>query len=97
MFISVVVPALNEEKYIGHCLSSLRAQHYPRELYEIIVVDNASTDRTAEIARRFGLKVVFEPQRGVGRARHRGAQEARGERYHAATSTCGIGPDSDMR
>jgi len=79
MFISVVVPALNEEKYIGRCLSSLTNQTYPRELYEIIVVDNGSTDRTAEIARGRGAKVVYEPQRGVSRARHRGAQEARGE------------------
>jgi glycosyltransferase involved in cell wall biosynthesis len=78
MFISVVIPALNEEKYIGPCLSSLRAQTYPRDLYEIIVVNNASTDRTAQIARRFGVKVVYEPERGVGRARHRGAHEARG-------------------
>jgi glycosyltransferase involved in cell wall biosynthesis len=79
MFISVVVPALNEEKYIGQCLASLRAQTYSPELHEIIVVDNASTDRTSEIARRFGAKVVYEPERGVGRARHRGALEARGE------------------
>jgi glycosyltransferase involved in cell wall biosynthesis len=79
MFISVVVPALNEEKYIGQCLSSLLAQSYPRELYEIIVVDNASTDRTSEIARGFGVKVVYEPERGVSRARHRGAEEASGE------------------
>jgi len=79
MFISVVVPALNEEKYIGQCLASLRAQRYPRALYEIIVVDNASTDRTSEIALGFRVRVVREPVRGVGRARHRGAREARGE------------------
>ena len=79
MFISVVVPALNEEKYIGQCLASLRAQRYPPELYEIIVVDNASTDRTSKVARRFGVKLVYEAERGVGWARHRGAQEARGE------------------
>ncbi len=79
MLISVVIPALNEEEYIGQCLSSLCAQSYPAELYEIIVADNASTDRTAEISRGFGVKVVHEPQRGVGWTRHRGAQEARGE------------------
>ncbi len=79
MFISIAVPALNEEKYIAQCLASLRAQSYPQELYEIIVVDNASTDRTSQIARAFGVKVVHEPERGVSRARHRGAQEARGE------------------
>jgi glycosyltransferase involved in cell wall biosynthesis len=79
MFISVVVPALNEEKYVKQCLSSLRAQSYPRELYEIIVVDNASTDRTSEIAQAFGVRVVYEPVRGAARARHRGVEEARGE------------------
>ncbi|HJX38974.1 MAG TPA: glycosyltransferase [Anaerolineae bacterium] len=79
MFISIVVPALNEEKYIAQCLSSLHTQSYPSELYEIIVVDNASTDRTAEIAQEFGVMVVHEPERGVGRARHRGAEEARGD------------------
>ena len=79
MFISVVVPALNEEKYIGRCLSSLCAQSYPRELYEIIVADNASTDRTSEIARGLGVQVVYEAEKGVGRARHRGAQKAKGE------------------
>lgn len=79
MFISVVVPALNEEKYTGRCLASLRAQTYPQGLYEIIVADNASTDRTAEIARGFGARVVHEPRRGVGWARHRGAQAAEGE------------------
>jgi glycosyltransferase involved in cell wall biosynthesis len=79
MFISVVIPALNEEKYIGRCLSSLRAQTYPGELYEIIVADNASTDRTSEIAREYGASVAYEAERGVARARHRGAQEAKGE------------------
>jgi glycosyltransferase involved in cell wall biosynthesis len=91
MFISVVVPALNEEKYIKQCLSSLLSQSYPRELYEIIVVDNGSTDRTSEIARGFGVKVVYEPKRGVSRARHRGAQEARGE-IIAGTDADGIAP-----
>jgi glycosyltransferase involved in cell wall biosynthesis len=79
MFISVVVPALNEEKYIEQCLSSLSAQSYPTNLYEIIVVDNGSTDRTSEIARGFGVKLVYEAERSVSLARHRGAQEASGE------------------
>jgi glycosyltransferase involved in cell wall biosynthesis len=79
MFISVVIPALNEEKYIGQCISSLTAQTYPTELYEIVVVDNASTDRTSEIARELGAKVVYERRRGVSRARHRGVAEASGE------------------
>jgi len=79
LFISVVVPALNEEKYIGQCLSSLTAQTYPSDFYEIVVVDNASKDRTSEIARGFGARVVYERRRGVSWARHRGVEEARGE------------------
>lgn len=45
--ISVLVPVYNQEKYIGRCLRSLLAQHYPRENFEIVVIDDASQDRTA--------------------------------------------------
>jgi len=79
MLISVVIPAYNEEKYIGRCLEALRAQTYPSEQTEIIVVDNNSTDHTAAIARRFGATVVFEPCKGIGAARQQGALAARGE------------------
>ena len=61
MFISVVIPAYNEENYLDRCLRSLREQRYPTSQFEVIVVDNASTDATAEIARRFGARVVSEP------------------------------------
>jgi len=46
--------------------------------YEIIVVDNGSTDRTAEIARRYGARLVVEPRKGVARARQAGFEAARG-------------------
>ena len=75
--ISVVIPAHNEEKYISACLSSLKHQIYND--FEIIVVDNASTDRTAQIARLFADKIIFEPVRGVARARQLGFEAARGE------------------
>ncbi len=75
---SVVVPAYNEEAFISATLRSLRRQDY-RGAYEIIVVDNASTDATAEIARSFGVRVVSEPAAGVCQARQRGLTEAAGE------------------
>ncbi|MCL5985628.1 MAG: glycosyltransferase [Actinobacteria bacterium] len=75
--ISVVIPAHNEEKYISVCLSSLKHQIYTN--FEIIVVDNASTDRTAQIARLFADKVIFEPVCGVARARQAGFEAAHGE------------------
>ncbi len=76
-FISIVVPARNEERFLGQCLSSLKEQDYASN-YEIIVVDNASTDRTHEIASRFGVKVVYEANVGTGWARQRGLLEASG-------------------
>lgn len=77
-FISIVVPARNEERLLGQCLSSLKKQDYAGN-YEIIVVDNASTDRTREIASRFGVKVVYEANVGTGWVRQRGLLEASGE------------------
>ncbi|MFA5766532.1 MAG: glycosyltransferase [Candidatus Paceibacterota bacterium] len=77
--ISVIIPAYNEEKNIGSCLESLFSQKDATD-WEIIVVDNASSDRTAEIASGFpGVKIIKEPKKGVTLARNRGAAEARGD------------------
>lgn len=68
MKINVIIPAHNEEKAIGHVLNEI-----PRALVsEIIVVDNASTDKTAQKAKEAGAKVVSEPIPGYGRACLRG-------------------------
>ncbi|GJM69675.1 hypothetical protein HMSSN036_18910 [Paenibacillus macerans] len=45
-FVSLVLPAKNEEAFIGECMSTLLAQQYPQDRYEIIVVDGNSADRT---------------------------------------------------
>lgn len=50
---SVIVPARNEAENIAHCLRSILAQHYPENLFEVIVVDDFSTDATANIVRSF--------------------------------------------
>jgi len=72
--LSFVVPAYNEENYLGDCLSSILAQTAGREhLVEIVVVNNASTDRTREIALRYpGVTVVDEPRKGLTFARQAG-------------------------
>jgi glycosyltransferase involved in cell wall biosynthesis len=75
---SVVIPAFNEEFYLADCLASLAVQDFAGDL-EVIVVDNNSTDRTADIARAGGARVVFESERGVCHARQRGTEAARGE------------------
>jgi glycosyltransferase involved in cell wall biosynthesis len=75
---SVVIPAYNEADFLGSCLDSLLAQDF-RDPYEIIVVDNNSTDATEGVARSRGVTVVREPKPGVCSARQRGTTAARGE------------------
>lgn len=75
---SVVVPAFNESALIGGCLESLAGQDFTG-VYEVIVVDNNSTDETGQIARRHGAVVVSEARAGVCWARQAGTLAARGE------------------
>ena len=79
--LSFVVPAYNEEAYLPACLESILAQ--TRELgdaVEIIVVNNASTDRTREVALRYpGVRVVDEPRKGLTFARQAGFAASTGE------------------
>jgi len=77
-YISVVVPAYNEERFLPQCLESIRNQDYAGD-YELIVADNASTDSTAKIALATGAKVVFESKRSPACARQRGLEEAKGD------------------
>lgn len=77
-FISVVIPAYNEEKYLAQTLRSLQTQDYGDTNFEIIVVDNNSSDATAAIAREFGARVVEEKRIGVAAARQTGFMSARG-------------------
>ncbi len=77
MRISVVVPVYNEETYIGACLDALMKQVVLPD--EIIVVDNNSTDRTVEIAKRYPIKLVKEKQQGMTPARNKGFNEAKYE------------------
>lgn len=78
-FVSVIVPVKNEAKYISACIVSIFSQDYPSELFEVIVVDNGSTDDSVEIARSFGVHVVSCPDAKIGAVRNRGACEAKGD------------------
>lgn len=76
--ISVVIPAYNEEAYIKNCLAALKKQNYKGN-FEIIVVDNNSTDKTSSIAKEFGARVILEKQQGNVFALKRGMDEAKGD------------------
>lgn len=83
MKISIVVPAFNEERLLNQSLIQMKsaAGVFARLGWEVelIVCDNNSTDRTAEIARLAGAQVVFEPVNQIARARNRGASAATGD------------------
>ncbi|MCX5718630.1 MAG: glycosyltransferase [Nitrospirae bacterium] len=80
--ISLIIPAYNEEKFIGKTLDSVQKAKSVckyRSLVEIIVVNNCSTDDTEKIARSFDAQVVLEKERCIASVRNRGAQVAEGE------------------
>jgi hypothetical protein len=76
--ISVIIPTLNEEKYLLTCLKSLTRQ-LQKERAETIVVDGGSSDRTVEIAKDYADNVLVEPALWVGASRNLGAKHATGE------------------
>jgi len=78
---SVVIPCKNEERYISLCVNSLLAQKMDGYNLEIIVVDNGSTDHTAEILKRFSKKIVvhIKPDISIPEVRNYGAERSSGE------------------
>jgi glycosyltransferase involved in cell wall biosynthesis len=76
---SVVIPALNEEKYLKSCLKSIVSQNFPRNKYEIIVSDGNSSDKTVSIARKYADKVVVTRKKGIWYGRNFGARFAKGK------------------
>lgn len=85
MELSIIIPAHNEEEYIGRCLGSLTEEIHNQKdslvrLKEVVVVNNASTDKTEHIAKKFPkVKVVFEEKKGITQARQKGLKEAKGD------------------
>lgn len=78
-FISVIIPALNEEKRIGECLKAITDQSFDKNRYEIIVsLCDKTTDETARICEEYGAKIVMSPP-GIGRARSDGFKAAKGD------------------
>ncbi|MGZ7068050.1 MAG: glycosyltransferase family 2 protein [Methanobacterium sp.] len=81
MMISIVIPALNEEGLVGKTIKMVPVEKLRKNGLdvEIVVVDNASTDNTAQEAREAGARVVFGEKRGYGNAYLKGFSEAKGD------------------
>jgi glycosyltransferase involved in cell wall biosynthesis len=77
--LSIIVPAWNEAEWLPRTLDAIeKARMGLGRSSEVIVVDNASSDGTGEIARELGVRVVLEPERQISKARNTGARAARG-------------------
>jgi glycosyltransferase involved in cell wall biosynthesis len=93
--VSFIVPALNEELHIGRCLQSIRKLTLPAEVEatEIIVVDNQSTDQTAEVSRRLDARVIDVAPGRPSVARNAGARTARGNWLAFVDADCELPAD----
>ena len=80
LFVSVIVCTYNGEKYISDCLEALIRQNYPRNMYEIIVVDDGSSDNTSEIVSTYPVKLIKHKNNlGTYTSRNTGLRNANGE------------------
>ena len=82
-FVSIIIPALNEEKNIGRCLDSLVGMNYPKLFFEVLVIDNGSSDKTLAIAESYKSKmaitVITTPGATIAVLRNIGAATSKGE------------------
>jgi glycosyltransferase involved in cell wall biosynthesis len=78
--VSVILPVCNAERYIEDCIKALLTQSYPEDCYEIIAIDNNSTDGSTEIIKHYPhIKLLMEHKQGSYAARNQGITEAKGE------------------
>jgi len=86
--ISVIVPVCNGRQTIVSCLESLLAQEYPQDRYEIIIVDNNSSDGTVEIVKTYPVQLLVERKQSAHAARNTGIQHAGGELIAFTDADC---------
>ncbi len=90
---SLIISAYNAEDTISTCLDSAQKQSLSKEKYEVIVVDDGSTDRTKELIKKHSLKLIEQKNYGPAFARNRGAKEARGDIVVFTDSDCYLSQD----
>lgn len=91
--ISVVILTLNEEATIGRCLDSITNQRFPKDEFEIVIVDGYSTDRTREIAESYNSKILLESRHTFGYARNLGVSSTKGEHVAFISADAWAEPD----
>ncbi|MHA1381722.1 MAG: glycosyltransferase [Candidatus Helarchaeota archaeon] len=91
-YVSIVIPVFNGEKLIEKCLQSLNKLDYPKDKYEIIVVDGGSDDKTVDKVRKFNNIRLIEAGKGTSLQRNIGIKEAKGEFVALTDSDCVVDP-----
>ena len=95
--VTVLIPAYNEEKTIEKTIKSILKSDYSKDKFEVIVIDNNSTDNTSKIAERFvkkGVRVLFEKKQGKGNALNLGISKAKGEIIFTMDADTEVPPQS---
>jgi glycosyltransferase involved in cell wall biosynthesis len=92
-FISIIIPALNEEAVIGHCLRSIRRLNTEHFCCEIIVVDNGSDDNTTQISESYGATVLIKKGGTISSLRNYGAKASRGDILAFLDADCVVPKD----
>ena len=98
-FVSVLIPMRNEERHIESCLRSLARQDYPRERFEVLVLDGASSDRSRDIVEEFAageelnLRLIDNPGRTTARGLNLGIAHARGDVIARVDAHAAVAPD----
>lgn len=90
--VTFIIPCYNEVNYISGCVHSIYNQSCDKDIYEIIVVDNGSTDGTQDVAASLGAKVITNSRRGASASRNLGARYARGVFLAFVDADCILDP-----
>lgn len=91
--LSVVIPALNSASTIPYTLSSIFSNEFPREYFEVLVIDNGSSDETVEVAKKFPVRTYYCSKKGIGPPRNLGIKLAKGDMVCFTDSDCIVEKD----
>jgi len=93
IFISFIIPCYNSKDTVSRCLESIQNINYPKDYFEIIIVDNGSKDNTIDVCRKFTDRIFSDATATISKLRNMGAQKARGNFLVFIDSDCVISKD----
>jgi cellulose synthase/poly-beta-1,6-N-acetylglucosamine synthase-like glycosyltransferase len=89
-FVSVVVGIRNEERFIEECIESLLKLDYPKDFYEIIIVDGMSTDKTRDLVQKYPVRLLLNERKNVAAARNLGVENSTGDLVAFTDGDCKV-------